>query len=101
MNDPAVVNGTFYTTVPAAFAALALLAGCATNQPPKLPDVVKVPVTVPCVVDRPARPELRTPASVAADPRLTDYDKAVSLAREIERRDRYLLDLEAATAGCR
>lgn len=78
-----------------------LLTGCAGTRPIELPKTVEVPVTVPCVVDRPARPDFRKPASIAADATMSDYQKAVTLAREIERRDRYEIALEAATAGCR
>ena len=72
-------------------AAAAVLAGCSTCEP------VKVPVPVPCRVAMPQRPQMPTEA-LDADVSLDDFVAAA--AAEIERREGYELQLRAALQAC-
>jgi len=72
-----------------------LLTGCATRAP--APQIVKVPVSVPCVGTVPARPEFEF---AKLTPAATDGDKVLALARDWPRGRKYEGDLEAVIAGC-
>ena len=72
-------------------AAAAMLAGCSTCEP------VKVPVPVPCNAPAPQRPTMPTEA-LTADATLDDFVAAA--AAEIERREGYELQLRAALQAC-
>lgn len=74
----------------------ALLAGCLHT--PTVPDVVRVPVRVPCITSVPVRPALAADAELAA---LDDYALVISLARDRRLRQGYEAELEAALEGCR
>ncbi len=72
-----------------------VLAGCSSVPP--APIEVRVPVTVPCVHERQARPEFefgRLPATAS------DGDKVLALARDWPRGRAYEAHLEAIVAGC-
>lgn len=71
------------------------LAGCSTVPP--VPEVVRVPVPVPCLERAPERPELLTDAQLAE---LGDYRLVLELARDRRIRQAYEAELEAAVAGC-
>ena len=45
---------------------LCILAGCAIYDKPKDPDVVRVPVSVPCVAEVPKSVEIKTQAEIKA-----------------------------------
>jgi len=53
-----------------------LLAGCAT---PKLPEIVRVPVPVPCIDQMPAAPELAQDDSLLA---MDDYRAVLTMWRD-------------------
>jgi len=71
------------------------LAGCATQAP--APQIVDVPVSVPCVDKVPARPEFEF---AKLTPAATDGDKVLALARDWPLGRKYEGDLEAVIAGC-
>jgi hypothetical protein len=54
-----------------------LLSGCAVQ--PKLPEVVKVPVPVPCIDQIPAAPELAQDDAVLA---MGDYEAVLTMWRD-------------------
>jgi hypothetical protein len=58
-------------------ASLLLLAGCASDH--KLPEVVRVPVAVPCIERIPEEPETARDADLLA---LDDYRLVLTLARD-------------------
>lgn len=72
--------------------SLALLVGCTT-----IPKEVRVPVPVPCIPERPARPSLLADAELRA---FDDYGLVIALARDRRLRQAYEAELEAALAGC-
>lgn len=72
-----------------------LLAGCGTAPPAT--QIVEVPVSVPCVKERPQRPAYefdKLPADAS------DGRKVLALARDWVRARAYELQLEAVVAGC-
>lgn len=75
------------------------IAGCA-GQPSAIHDVqtVKVPVSVKCAPDIPAKPSLHTDAEIKA---MGDYEAAVTLLRDRILREIYENNLEAALEGCK
>lgn len=75
----------------------ALLAGCASMQPPAPPVVVKVPYYVPCVKEVPQRPSYETPTLPAT---ADDGTVALALARDWVRSRGYEPMLEAIVQGC-
>lgn len=78
---------------PAAFAIACMLAGCATKPPIE----VKIPVTVPCVGELPARPGSTFGAGKWPG------DKAAAQAALIDAAlwQGYAIKLEVVVAGCR
>lgn len=72
---------------------LALLTGCATPTP----TVVRVPVTVPCVVDLPADPRISTDLELRA---MSDYRLILVIARERLQLIGYSAEIRAAAEGC-
>lgn len=74
---------------------VSLLAGCSSL--PSAPDVVRVPVPVPCLDSAPVRPALLSDAELLL---LDDFGLVVSLARDRRLRQGYEATLEAAVAGC-
>lgn len=83
-----------FCAAPAAFAIACLLAGCA-SAPPAVE--VKIPVTVPCVGDLPARPGSTFGAGKWPG------DKAAAQAALIDAAlwQGYAVKLEVVVAGCR
>lgn len=71
------------------------LAGCGTTR---IPDVVRVPVPVPCEVAVPAEPEW---AVVDLTPRSTIYEKVRALLAERRQRVAYEAQLRATIEACR
>lgn len=69
-----------------------LLVGCASK-----PLEVKIPVYVPCVKDKPARPAYETEKLTAAS---SDGEKVLALARDKPTHLKYEGQLEAVIAGC-
>jgi len=72
---------------------LLILTGCATTDP----QVVRVPVTVPCVKAMPPRPWLVTDAELA---RMNDYQLALALRQHHLAAGGYVDELEALLLGC-
>ena len=62
-----------------------------------VPEVVRVPVPVPCLERAPERPALLTDAQLAE---LGDYRLVLELARDRRIRQAYEAELEAAVEGC-
>ena len=73
-----------------------LVAGCASGV--RVPEVVKVPVPVPCSVAVPGRPSLASDLDLLA---MGDRDLVLALGRDRERLLGYAQQLEAAVEGCR
>jgi hypothetical protein len=71
------------------------IAGC--SNLPSVPDIVRVPVPVPCLDSAPVRPALLSDAELLA---LDDFELIVSLAKDRRQRQGYEATLEAAVAGC-
>lgn len=76
--------------------SLLLLAGCASG--PHVPEVVRVPVPIPCIQESPSKPVFLSDAELLA---LDDFGVVVSLARERRLYQGYVAELEATVAGCR
>lgn len=72
--------------------ALVLLAGCWETAP-----VVRVPVPVPCIKTKPARPVLVTEAELAT---MSDYQAVLALEQHRLRATGYIGELEAAVDVC-
>lgn len=72
-----------------------LLAGCATDPP--LPEVVKIPVPVPCLTALPQRPDFITSADLLA---LDDYRFPIALTADWLKRQQYQAELEALLLAC-
>lgn len=73
-----------------------MLASCASAPP--APQIVKVPVYVPCVTGAPiVKPEFEFGK---LGPAASDGDKVLALARDWPRGRTYEALLEAAVAGC-
>ena len=77
-------------------ASIILLAGCASG--PVVPEVVRVPVPVPCIEATPAKPVFLSDSDLLA---LDDFGLVVSLARERRLYQGYTAEIEAVIAGCR
>lgn len=77
-------------------ASLALVAGCAGSAP--IIQRVEVPVSVPCVKERPQRPAYEFDK---LDPAVSDGRKVMALARDWTRGRKYEGVLEAIISGCR
>jgi len=77
------------------YLAVLLLAGCASL--PDAPTVVKVPVSVPCLSELPARPALVTDAELLQMP---DAAFVLALAADRLERGKYMAVTEALLAGC-
>lgn len=77
-------------------AALAVLAGCAHNQPKQDIQRIEVPVKVPCIERAPAKPVYRT----GVGPYPGEKQAALILADDFERAEQYGAAWEAAAAGC-
>lgn len=73
-----------------------LLAGCASG--PVVPEVVRVPVPIPCIQESPSKPAFLSDADLLA---LDDFGIVVSLARERRLYQGYTAEIEAVIAGCR
>jgi hypothetical protein len=71
---------------------LLALSGCAAVEP-----TADVPVAVSCVKARPAAPDLRTEAEVLA---LDDYKAIKGYASELQKRDKYIGELEDVVTVC-
>jgi hypothetical protein len=63
-----------------------------------VPDVVRVPVPVPCIEVAPVRPSLLSDEQLLA---LDDYGLILALAQDRRARQGYVAELEGAVAGCR
>lgn len=72
---------------------LLLLTGCATTDP----QMVRVPVAVPCVEAMPQRPWLVTDPELA---RMNDYQLALALRQHHLAAGGYVSELEALLLGC-
>lgn len=75
---------------------LLLVAGCATQRPP--PEIVKVPVSIPCVKSVPVRPVYAV-RSLLTD--ATDGAIVLALALDLPLHLKYEGELEAIIEGCR
>jgi type IV pilus biogenesis protein CpaD/CtpE len=75
-----------------ALAVVAALMGCASK-----PQIVQVPVAVPCVANVPARPVLVTDAELRD---MTDFQIPIALFRDRELRQAYQAVLEAIVGAC-
>jgi len=75
-----------------AAALAAILAGCST-----LPREVKVPVPVPCKIEKPAEPAW---ATKAIKPDADIFDQVKALLAERRQRAGHQAQLEAAIKGC-
>lgn len=73
-----------------------LVAGCANGV--RVPEVIKVPVPVPCSIVAPGRPNLASDLDLLA---MGDRDLVLAIGRDRERLLEYARRLEAAVEGCR
>lgn len=80
----------------AAIALCAFLTAC--NGVQKLPTVVKVPVSVPCITETIEAPIFVSDADLK---KMADYDFVLTLAKDRLERRQYIGTLEATIAGCR
>lgn len=72
-----------------------LLTGCAATAP--APQIVKVPVSTPCLGKIPARPDFEFAKLTSA---ATDGDKVLALVRDWLLGRKYEMELEATIEGC-
>jgi hypothetical protein len=77
---------------------LMLLAGCSLFRPEV--QIVKVPVSVPCLKSVPERPEYLFPGMPEPVTEVQAMEAAKALARDFERADLYGRQWEAQAAGC-
>lgn len=77
---------------------LLLLFGCSTERPK--PEVVNVPVTVPCVKDRPVKPQYYFEQLPPAKTEVESAEQVRILWKDKEAAVNYGNLLEVATAGC-
>ena len=77
-------------------AAAIVLSGCVTTGV-QVPERVLVPTSVPCVTERPERPQTTPDPALFA---LDDYRLVLTLARERTLFRDYSALLEAALSGC-
>lgn len=86
-----------FVAAPAFLVCSCMLTGCASAPP--APQIVKVPVYVPCVTGAPiVRPDFEFGK---LNPAASDGEKVLALARDWPRGRAYEGLLEAAVAGCR
>jgi hypothetical protein len=72
-----------------------LVTGCCTN---KLPEYVYVPVSTPCVVDYPEKPDLYTREQLKA---LSPADYVIQITIDYFKLEEYSAKQDASTKGCR
>lgn len=80
----------------AVLVAAILPAGC-TQQRVVVPKEVRVQVPVPCVAERPKRPEFRALADLLL---MDQYSRTLAAWADLKRHEIYTAELEAVVEGC-
>jgi hypothetical protein len=80
----------------AVLVAAILPVGCASHSV-SVPKEVRVSVPVPCVSERPARPQFRSLSELLSMPA---YDRTIAAWSELRKHEAYSAELEAVVEGC-